>query len=93
MFKTGSNEYLDKVKHTIEARKAPLSWWPQINSSFRADSTDDTAWWYVQLIGCGFHLGTSLTLYKALAMVRMWDTTGVKQYLDIAVVDEVYIYR
>ncbi|KAK5664066.1 hypothetical protein OQA88_280 [Cercophora sp. LCS_1] len=74
MYKTGCRKYMEQAKHIIEVQKAPLSWWPQGNGSFRADSTDDTAWW-------------------ALAMVRMFDITKDKQYLDLAVLDEAYMYN
>lgn len=42
--------------------------------NFRADSTDDTAWW-------------------ALAMLRMFDLTSDKQYLDIAKQGEEDIWK
>jgi len=45
MFKTGSRKYMQIARHTIDLQKEPLPWWPQGNGYFRADSTDDTAWW------------------------------------------------
>lgn len=72
--KTGSREYMGQVDRVVQVQRAPLPWWPQGGGDFRADSTDDTAWW-------------------ALAMVRMFDLTGDRAYLDIAARDEAYIHQ
>ncbi|KAK1781697.1 glycoside hydrolase family 76 protein [Copromyces sp. CBS 386.78] len=71
---TGSRDYLDQARYIVDKQKAPLPGWPQGGGNFRADSTDDTAWW-------------------ALAMLRMFDLTGDKQYLSIAMQDEQYIWN
>lgn len=74
MRKTGSRGYMDQANRIIQVQRAPLPWWPEAGGEFRADSTDDTAWW-------------------ALAMVRMFDLTGDRAYLEIAVKDEAYMYQ
>jgi predicted alpha-1,6-mannanase (GH76 family) len=74
MRKTGSGQYLSYAHRIIQAQRAPLPWWPHGAGEFRAQTTDDTAWW-------------------ALAMVRMYDLTGSKEYLDIALKDEAYMYQ
>ncbi|KAK3388175.1 glycoside hydrolase [Sordaria brevicollis] len=74
MQKTGTRDYLAQARDIIEKQKGPVPGWPQGGGNFRADSTDDTAWW-------------------ALAMLRMFDLTGDKQYLDIARQDEEYIWK
>ncbi|RDW60098.1 glycoside hydrolase family 76 protein [Coleophoma crateriformis] len=45
MDKTGSREYMWDAKNTIAIQRAPLTWWPEGEGDFRADSTDDTGWW------------------------------------------------
>lgn len=47
---TGSRDYLAQAQHTIDIQRAPLAWWPQGGGDFRADSTDDTAWWALALL-------------------------------------------
>ncbi|KAK8040018.1 glycoside hydrolase family 76 protein [Apiospora rasikravindrae] len=47
---TGSEEYLAQAQHTIDIQRAPLDWYPQGGGDFRADSTDDTAWWALALL-------------------------------------------
>lgn len=73
-YKTGDAQYLAQAEATVALQSGPLSWWPQGGGYFRADSTDDTAWW-------------------ALALVRLFDVTGNKAYLDTAALDEEYMYR
>ena len=51
MNKTGSYEYFDQANYIIDKQKQPLPWWPQGKGLFRADSTDDTAWWALALLG------------------------------------------
>lgn len=48
--KTGSYEYIDQANDIIEKQKEPLAWWPEGEGLFRADSTDDTAWWALALV-------------------------------------------
>lgn len=48
--RTGSYEYLDQANDIIEKQKEPLAWWPEGEGLFRADSTDDTAWWALALV-------------------------------------------
>ncbi|KAK0674389.1 glycoside hydrolase family 76 protein [Cercophora samala] len=47
---TKTTEYLPQITSVINAQSQPLPWWPQGNGSFRADSTDDTAWWALALL-------------------------------------------
>ncbi|KAK6826168.1 glycoside hydrolase [Apiospora arundinis] len=47
---TGSRDYLAQAQHTIDIQRAPIDWWPQGGGDFRADSTDDTAWWALALL-------------------------------------------
>ncbi|KAK7949217.1 uncharacterized protein PG986_010103 [Apiospora aurea] len=47
---TGSEEYLAMAQHTIDIQRAPIDWYPQGGGDFRADSTDDTAWWALALL-------------------------------------------
>ncbi|GAA4673534.1 glycoside hydrolase family 76 protein [Phytohabitans rumicis] len=60
MLRTGDTEYLWVLDHTVEIQRRVY-----MGGEFRADSTDDTAWW-------------------ALALVRAYDLTGERRYLDIA---------
>ncbi|KAK8129429.1 hypothetical protein PG999_001809 [Apiospora kogelbergensis] len=47
---TGSRDYLAQAQNTIDKQRAPIDWWPQGGGDFRADSTDDTAWWALALL-------------------------------------------
>jgi hypothetical protein len=49
MLATGSRDWVSQAHNTINIQRAPLSWWLQGNGDFRADSTDDTAWWALAL--------------------------------------------
>jgi predicted alpha-1,6-mannanase (GH76 family) len=73
MLITGSRDYLEQAQNTVELQKAPLEWWPEGDGYFRADSTDDTAWW-------------------GQAMLSLDDLTDSTEYLDIAILDEEYIW-
>ena len=48
--KTRSYEYCEQANDIIEKQKEPLPWWPEGEGLFRADSTDDTAWWALVLV-------------------------------------------
>ncbi|KAK1826036.1 family 76 glycoside hydrolase [Podospora conica] len=48
--KTGSYEYLEQACYIIDKQKGSLPWWPDGDGLFRADSTDDTAWWALALV-------------------------------------------
>ncbi|KAI0379494.1 glycoside hydrolase family 76 protein [Hypomontagnella monticulosa] len=74
MIKSGNHDYLPQALNTVQIQRAPLSWWPEGGGDFRADSTDDTAWW-------------------ALAMVSLYELTQDKEYLNIAIEDEEYIFQ
>ncbi|KFH47733.1 putative mannan endo-1,6-alpha-mannosidase -like protein [Hapsidospora chrysogenum ATCC 11550] len=73
MLITSSRDYLEQAQNTVELQKAPLEWWPEGDGYFRADSTDDTAWW-------------------GQAMLSLYDLTNSTNYLDIAILDEEYIW-
>ena len=44
--------YWDEVLNTIQKQRQPVLWWLQGGGEFRADSTDDTAWWAVSCCAC-----------------------------------------
>jgi predicted alpha-1,6-mannanase (GH76 family) len=48
--KTGDRTYLPLAEHTVQALRAPVSWWPQGGGDFRTDSTDDTAWYGLAMV-------------------------------------------
>jgi hypothetical protein len=74
MLATGTQDYVSQLEHTIELQKEPVEWWPEGGGYFRADSTDDTAWW-------------------AMALISLYDLTNTTEYLDIARLDEEYIWK
>lgn len=45
-----ATEYLVEAYNTVEMQKNVLPWWPEGQGHFRADSTDDTAWWALALL-------------------------------------------
>jgi hypothetical protein len=74
--KTGSYEYHEQANDIIEKQKEPLPWWPEGEGLFRADSTDDTAWWALVLVRMFDISGDSWALDTAKAdeeyMYKYW---------------------
>ncbi|KAI1264686.1 glycoside hydrolase family 76 protein [Xylariaceae sp. FL1019] len=50
MLMTGDHKYLAQAKYTIDHNRKPIGWWRQGGGDFRADSTDDTAWWALAML-------------------------------------------
>ncbi|KAI0098356.1 glycoside hydrolase family 76 protein [Daldinia grandis] len=79
MVKSGSQEYLPQALNTVKIQRAPLNWWPDGDGDFRADSTDDTAWWALAMTSL-YEL-TDDEEYLIIAqedeayMYKYWNTT------------------
>ncbi|KAK3302057.1 glycosyl hydrolase family 76-domain-containing protein [Chaetomium strumarium] len=104
MRKSNSSEYLDQVEKIIHAQRVVLSWWPRGLGEFRADSTDDTGWWALAMIGMYDLTGNSTYLGIAIEdevyMYGYWSDNpcGGGLYVDIpkltyknAIANELYI--
>jgi predicted alpha-1,6-mannanase (GH76 family) len=75
MRKTGTNDYVDQVKHIIQTQRGNLSWWPQGNGDFRADSTDDTGWWALAMVAM-----YDLTLDQTYLNISIEDEAYIYSY-------------
>ncbi|KAI1431345.1 putative glycosyl hydrolase [Xylaria sp. CBS 124048] len=79
MLATGSRDYVNMAAFTVNAQRPPLSWWPSGGGDFRADSTDDTAWWALALTSLYQVTGnpTYLNIAKEdeAYMAGFWNTT------------------
>ncbi|KAK0621258.1 putative glycosyl hydrolase [Bombardia bombarda] len=104
MYKTGSRAYLSQAKDIINKQKEPLPWWPQGGGDFRADSTDDTAWWALAMVrmfdltGDQYYLNISKE--DEAYMYQYWTNSdcGGGMYVDIrtmtyknAIANELYM--
>lgn len=104
MRKTGTNDYLPQAKQIIAVQRQPLSWWPQGDGEFRADSTDDTGWWALAMVRM-FDLTNdqsylNISVLDEAYMYKYWTnkTCGGGIYVDIkkktyknAIANELYI--
>ena len=79
---TGDRDYLEMAENTIELQSGELEWWPEGGGLFRADSTDDTAWWALDLLSLYDLTGTDE--YLRIAKI---DEEYLWQYWNISTCD------